>query len=137
MYSRRQRYKTSQAFTYIEMLITVVIISVCFLPLMRLFSTSVIAAAGAGDLATAVNLGREGIEKIKNLNFTEAQLLVAGSSFYPPEGEPALTLNQQEWRIEQIIVSGSDPLEVRVKVFKADDMKKPIATLVTLIEDLQ
>ena len=137
-YRNARRYFLSlTGFSYIEMLITVVIISVCFFPLLRLFSTSIVSAVGASDLATAVNLAREEMEKIKNLNFTEMQLINMGNTFYPPLDEPPLTLNGQTWRVERVIVAGTDPLEVHVCVFKSDNMKKPLARLVTLIEDLQ
>ncbi|MEA3328658.1 MAG: type II secretion system protein [Candidatus Omnitrophota bacterium] len=127
----------NSGFTYIELLVTIAIISVCFFPLLRLFSTSVVSVAGSSDLATALDLAREEMEKMKNLNYSEAQLAAVGNVFYPPAEKPPLTLNKQDWRVERIIIPGSDPLEVHVRVFKTDNMKKPVARLVTLIEDLQ
>lgn len=123
--------------TYIEILITVVIILVCFVPLSKLFTTSIMAVSMTSDLSTAVNLGREEMEKIKNLNLTETQLADRGSRFYPSIEEPPLTLNSQDWRIKRVIIQDSDPLEVRVYVFNAGNMEKPVALLVTLMEDLR
>ena len=123
--------------TYIEILITVVIILVCFIPLSKLFTTSIMAVSMTSDLSTAVNLGREEMEKIKNLNLTEAQLAARGSRFYPSIEEPPLTLNNQDWRIKRVIIQDSDPLEARVYVFNAGNMEKPVALLVTLMEDLR
>lgn len=127
----------SVGFTYIEMVITVVIIAICFVPLIRMFSTSINEVSYAGDKLTALNLAREEIEKIKNLNLTEAQLLALGNAVTPPKSEPALKRNNADWRIERILKPASDPLEVKVIVWRSALAPQKVLELTTLIEDLE
>lgn len=125
-----------KAFTYIELMITVMIIAICFVPLMSMFSSSIKEMTYAGDKLTALNLAREEMEKIKNLNFTEAQLLALGNTEMPPNGK-ALVRNNVNWRIERTFGDGSDPLEVRVSVYRESKAPQKMIELVTLIEDLE
>lgn len=127
----------SVGFTYIEMVLTVVIIAICFVPLIRMFSTSINEVSYAGDKLTALNLAREEIEKIKNLNLTEAQLLALGNAVTPPKSEPALKRNNADWRIERILKPASDPLEVKVIVWRSALAPQKMLELTTLIEDLE
>lgn len=129
--------KRKGGFTYIEMVITVVVITICFTPLLRMFSSSITEVAYAGDKLTALNLAREEIEKVKNLNFTEEQLFVLGSIVTPPKNEPPVRRNRAEWRIERVLKDGSDPLEVRVIVWREGKVPQKILELATLIEDLE
>ena len=79
------------------------------------------------------------MERLKNLGYTEAQISEAGDVWEPELGKPPLEMNQAKWRILRKIIRGSDPLEVRVLVFR-EPIKaglKPVLELVTLIEDLE
>lgn len=133
--SKMQNLK--RGFTYVEMVITVVIIAICFVPLMRMFSASIGEVAYVGDKLTAFNLAREEMEKIKNLNFSEAQFLALGNAVIPPKGSPPLRRNKINWRIERILKEGTDPLEIRVLVWREDKKPQKILELATLIEDLE
>ena len=130
-----QRISASNGFTYIEVLITLAIVSVLFIPMMQLFSYGLYSPTLSGDMITAVNLCRREMEKVKNLNLTKTQLKNQGDLWTPGLEEPPLEINRAKFRILRQIKPGSDPLEVKVEVYVADNLKKPIASLVTLIED--
>lgn len=145
------------AFTYIELLITLTIIAVLFVPIMQLFSTALSASSTSQDLITATCLARWEMERIKNLNVTKEELSAIGNTVYPPIEEKPLDLNNMLWRIKREIIkqaSENDPIEIRVHVFpvrvkkevgeekKASEElaysteEKPIITLVTLFENM-
>lgn len=132
-------------FTLIEILITLSVMAICFLPLMRMFSASLEQVYASSDLTTARYLAAEGMEKLKNLGFTQAQMEDLGSVWEPAMGRPALELNHKNWRVLRKIMPGTDPLEVRIQVYQEPTMDtrrkvfkdgKPVVELVTLIEDL-
>ncbi len=144
-----------KAFTYIELLITLTIIAVLFVPIMRLFSHSIQASRSSQDLMTATSLARWGMERIKNLNVTKEQLLEMGNSLYPPADEKPIEMNEMKWRIKREVIKGTDPLEVRVCVYQVREKKEvggekeisdeltyyasqdePLVTLVTLVENM-
>ena len=158
-----QPLRAGAGFTYIELLITLTVMAVLFVPVMQLFSHSLMASSTSQDLMTATNLARWGMERIKNLNATKKQLSEIGDVMYPPADKEPLELNGMKWRIKRKIKKGSDPLEVRVHVYIVGDKDiveeneedvyavitetsdeayveveedKPLMTLVTLIEDM-
>jgi len=128
--------KNRNGFTYIEILITLSVLAILFVPVMQLFSTSLNATQESEDRITATNLARWQMERIRNLNLTEAQMVTKGDEVYPPEGEPPFLLNKTYWRIHTEMVEASDPLEVRVHVFRESEPQKMMITLVTLVEDM-
>lgn len=125
-----------KGFTYIELLITLAIVAVLFIPIMQLFSHSLYSTRISQDMITATNLAKWEMERIKNLNTTKAQLREIGDSIYPPLKEQPLVMNNAKWRIKREIIKESDPLEVRVEVFYEGKTDKPIIALVTFIEDM-
>lgn len=120
---------------------TIVIINICFLPLIQMFSTSLEQTSMAGDLSTSRYLAQEGMEKIKNQNLTVAQLVKQGDVWEPARNMPPLMLNKQGWRVLRKINTDMSPLEVRVQVFKEADLlrdgenTKPFVEVITLHED--
>lgn len=120
------------AFTFLEILITLCIIAVLFLPMMRLFSYALNSTTYSKELITATNLAKWQMERLKNIAVTKEQVRAMGNTVYPEENKPPLIVNNIPWRIKQIIKEG-DPLEVRVEVYR--DKESPLMTLVTLIED--
>lgn len=134
-------YKQTKGFTFIELLITLAVIAICFLPLMRMFSVSLEQVYVTEDLTTARYLAQEGMERVKNLGFTEAQLEDLGDVWAPALDKPALELNGKRWRILRKIIKGTDPLEIKIQVYQVSSHKhqvsdKPIVEVVTLVEDL-
>ena len=129
------RMFNKDAFTYIEILITLAIIAILFVPMMRLFSYGLYSVTISGDMITATNLARMQMEKIKNLNLTKKQFKQLGDQWEPKKEEPPLEVNQVKWRIWTHFEPDSDPLEVSVRVYLAENTEKPVASLVTLVED--
>jgi len=133
--------KRTNGFTFIELLITWAVIAICFLPLMRMFSASLEQVYVTNDLTVARYLAQEGMEKVKNLGFTEAQFEDLGDIWEPALDKPPLELNNRYWRVFRKIVKGTDPLEIRIQVYQLSAIsyqlsEKPIVEVVTLVEDL-
>ena len=129
------RLTAQSSFTYIEVLITLAMLGILFVPMMQLFSYGLSSPAVSGDAITACHLARWEMEKVKNLNLTTAQLKKQGDLWMPSLEQPPLEINQKKWRVLRHINPASDPLEVYVEVFSADNLRKPLASLVTLIGD--
>ena len=133
--------KRTNGFTFIELLITLAVIAICFLPLMQMFSASLEQVYVTNDLTVARYLAQEGMEKVKNLGFTEAQFEDLGDIWEPALDKPPLELNNRYWRVFRKIVKGTDPLEIRIQVYQLSAIsyqlsEKPIVEVVTLVEDL-
>lgn len=133
---RKTRLYRPKGFTYIELLITLVVLAVLFVPVMQLFSYSLHATGVSRDLITATNLAKWQIEKIKNLNVSKEQLRSMGDEIYPPAEEEPLEMNSVKWRIKKEIIAKTNPLEIRVHAYYDGYEKEPIVTLITLIEDM-
>ena len=129
------KLSASSAFTYIEILISLAVIAVLFIPMTQLFSHAIYSVSVSGEGITAVNLARWEMEKVKNLNITKSGLKKIGDLWTPKLDEPPLEINQSKWRILRRINPDSDPLEVRVEVYRADNLNKAVSSVVTLIED--
>ena len=136
LWSVDYRLWTKRAFTYIELLITLAIIAILFIPMMQLFSHSLHSIVVSQDLITATNLARWEMERVKNLNMTKTQLREAGDLIYPSLKDEPLEMNNAKWRVRKEILKESDPLEVRISAFRDGEPDRPIVTLVTLIEDM-
>lgn len=119
-----------EGFTYIEMLVTLAIIAICFVPLTRMFSGNIEETVYLGNLVTAMALARQEIEKVKNLALTEKQIETIGDIHYP-----AIIMNGTSCYVERNIKPGTDPLEIRVRVYRENEFDKPMVELVTLFED--
>lgn len=122
-------------FTYIELLITLAVMGILFIPVMQLFSQSLYASGSTQDLITATSLARWEMERIRNLNVTKERLKEMGNSIYPPMDEPPFEMNGMKWRITREMVEETDPLEVRVHVARDAEPERPVVTLVTLVEN--
>lgn len=131
------RGTTHNAFTFIELLISLTVIAIAFLPLMQMFSTGLEQVYSLAELNTASSLAHEAMEKLKNLNFTEAQIKALSDIWQPSLDKSPLVLNEREWRVLRKVDKNSDPLEVRILVYSEPitEPPKPVVELVTLIED--
>ena len=115
---------------------TLAVVGILFVPVMQLFSSTLYSTNQNQEMITAMNLAQSEIERTINLNLTKAQLQEHGTEIIPPVDEKPLELNKSFWRIKREIVPGTDPLEIRVMVYKEERPDKPLVTLVTLIEDM-
>ena len=48
---------------------------------------------------------------------------------------PEIRMNDSVFFVERHVASGSDPLEIRIKVYMKNQREEPLVELVTLIED--
>lgn len=127
---------TKKGFTYTEVLITLAVMAALFVPMMQLFSHSLVSSAVTGQTITALNLAKWQVERVKNLNYTISQLKEIGDTYFPPLEEPPLDLNGQKWRAFTDIDPDSNPLKVKVMVFFNEKLNdKPLVELVTLLAD--
>ena len=142
--------RDERGFTFIEILMTLAIIAILFVPIMQLFSNSLFATTQSLEMITATNLAKSYMEKTINLNMTKTHLREEGSQYFPPAGQAPFEINKTRWRVQREIIEGTDPLEVRIHVFHAEEIDpdiakpadnlsgrqvKPVVSLVTLIED--
>lgn len=125
----------SRGFTFIEILIALAVIAVLFIPMIQLFSSAMYSVTVSGEGITAVNLARWEMEQVKNLNLTKAGFKKIGDLWTPKLKEAPLEMNQAKWRVLRRILPDTDPLEIRVEVYRNDNLNKPVATVTTLVED--
>ena len=69
--------KNNRGISFIEIMIALIVISVCVIPLMRMYTTAMNETAFIDDYLTAIDLGREEAEKLKNLALSGRQLSLA------------------------------------------------------------
>ena len=122
-------------FTFVEIILAITVMAIAFMPILNLFTTAVEQINLTNELSTALNLGREGMEMVRNLNLPVDRLEQQQESYYPPHKSPPLLVNNIEWRIHTVFHAGSRPLQVNVRVFR-EGGDEPILELVTLFEDL-
>jgi len=127
--------KGFSGFTYVEILITLTIVAILFVPMMQLFSQAMGATTTSREMIIALNLGRWEMERVKNLGSNATRLKALWNSPWPPEreGEP-LEFNGRLWRIDRFLKAESDLLEVTVFV-RREGQKKPLVALTSLLTD--
>ena len=115
-------------FTFVEILLTLLILSIAVTPLMQLYATASEQVAYTDDLRTGLDLAREEIEKVKNLALTEEQIKRLGNVISPP-----LQLNQGVWYTVRLVNPSASPLELQVLVYRHELAGSPMVSLVTII----
>ena len=128
------RYCRLRGFTFIEILVTLAVFGILFVPVMQLFSQGLDATVHSKALLTAVNLARWEAERTRNLGSDARLLKKEGDVTWPQAEEPAFPLNGTLWRIHRTLKLDSDPLEVTIEVNR-EGQSKPMTTLVLLICD--
>ena len=119
-------------FTFVEILITLALFGILFIPVIQLFSQAMDASGQSRAVLTAVNLARWEAERTRNLGFDVRRLKTEGDIVWPPLTEPAYSFNGYFWRIYRALKSGSEPLEVTIDVMQ-EGKNKPMAHLVMLV----
>ncbi|MFH0925164.1 MAG: prepilin-type N-terminal cleavage/methylation domain-containing protein [bacterium] len=140
---KKYELTTSVGFTFIELLVALMLVSVCFIPLMRMFTTSTEQVISLDELVTARCLGQEAMERLKNLQIKPDKLEEMGDIYYPPLDTPPLSINGRDWRVVYKTLKGSSPIKVTVEVYKEYPFQskdnfidnQSVLEFVTLIED--
>jgi type II secretory pathway pseudopilin PulG len=127
--------RRSHGFTYVEMLVVTTLIGLCFVPLLHMFVRSLHEVQSYSQLGTAMQLGRNEMETVKNLRLSAQQIAEAGVKWTPPLEEAPAEVNHGTWRVKRMPIDHTDPLEIWVEVYDAAELGKPVFQLVTLIED--
>ena len=122
------RIKKPSGFTFIEIIITLVLIAVCAVPLMQLYATAVEQTGAVDELRMGLDLAREEIEKVKNLALTEDQLKSIGNIVSPP-----VFLNKTVWFTVRLVDPDASPLKVTVFVFRDSLNTRPVVSLITIM----
>ena len=98
------RIRSRNGFTLLEIIITIVILSVGLLVLSQAFSTGMLASTDAENVDLALNIAQAEMEEIRNTSFSGI-----GSS------EPTSDPNFPNFTTT-VTVTGTDPKEVNVSV---------------------
>ena len=126
--------RLTAGFTYVEILITLSLLAILFIPMMQLFSSAMEATNTSRDLITAVSLARWEMERAKNVGVSTSRLKALGDTVWPPTEEPPLALNGRTWRVYRLLTAESDPLQVTVEA-RREQEAKAVARLTTLVTD--
>ena len=119
---------SSGGFTFIEILVTLLVLAVAVTPLLQLYATAVEQLGYADDLSTASDLAREEIEKVKNLALTEKQFKQMGNVISQP-----IRLQKRTWYTVRMVDPDMTPLEVRVYVYRETLKGSPMVQMVTIV----
>ncbi len=115
-------------FTFIELLLTLVMFSISAVPLMQMFATAVEQAGTTDEFRTALDLAREEVEKVKNLALTEDQIKALGNVVSPP-----VVLNRTVWFAVRVVDPEAKPLKVTVFIFRDSLSTPPVVSMVTVV----
>jgi len=120
-------------FSFVELMITIILMAMTLAPVMALFSVALEDVSMTSEISTAIHLGQEGMEMIRNMKISVVRDLP--SDYYPDLKEEALFINHHYWRIKRIIHSDTYPLRVDIQVIQ-EPYDRVFLTLSTLLEDL-
>ena len=115
-------------FTFVEILITLAVLSIAVVPLMRLFATAVEQSAYTDDLSTALALAREEVEKMRNLALTPEQIKQMGNVVNPP-----VQLQKTTWYTVRVVDPEAMPIEMEVYVYRGRLGGDPMVRLVAIV----
>jgi len=115
-------------FTFVEVLLTLLILAITTVPLLRLYATAVEQAGVVGEFRVALDLAREEVEKVKNLALTEDQIKAIGNVVSPP-----IVLNRTLWYTVRVVDAEATPLRLSVYVFRDQLAGRPVVSLVTVL----
>ena len=125
---RREHLTATRGFTFVEILITLLVLSIAVVPLLRLFATATEQVSYTDDLRTALDLAREEVEKVKNLALSEEQIKQLGNVVSPP-----VVLNRGVWYTVRLVNPTASPLEIQVLVYRDQLWGTLMTSLVSII----
>ncbi|MDP8260241.1 MAG: prepilin-type N-terminal cleavage/methylation domain-containing protein [Candidatus Gygaella obscura] len=118
-------------FSFVEILLTLVILGIVVLPLMRMYSSSLEHINANKENIVAFNLARMEMEKTRNANFTINQFKIQ------PDKKYTINVNNVDWLVERVIFREKQPLPVQIRVYRKDEPTDPKIIVTTLLEDLE
>lgn len=121
-----RRRAMAGGFSFVEVLITIVLVGVAFMPMMQLFAVGMASMQEAKQYDTAVYYAEEEMERLALAGEDISVLRTAG----PVERNP-----DAGWRVQRICKPETQPLEIRIKVFR-QGYEKSIYELVTFKSEL-
>ena len=122
----RRLVTTRSGFTFVEVLVVLLIIGVAFVPLMQMYAKAMEQVSYLSEMRIAIDLAREEMEKVKNLSLTMEQIKYIGNVMSPP-----LSIANARWRTARVIDPASDPLLIDIYVFREPDTSRPLMRLTT------
>ncbi len=117
-----ERRTTKRGFTLLEILITIVILTVGIVAITSAFSSGIFAATDVGKVERALNIGQAKMEEIKDTAF--ASLADSG---------PTADANFPDFNVTVNVAEGEDPMQVDVTVAWNAKGGQPSVTLTTLV----
>lgn len=119
----------TQSFTLLEILITLIILTVGVIAITRAFNAGLLASTDIENVDLALNIAQAKTEEIKNTPFAD----LADSGPVPADSDPASSLARFNVTVD--VAEGQNPMQVDVTV--AWDVKggQTDITLTTLIAD--
>ena len=121
--------KNKTAFTLIELIMTVVLVTIVVIPSSIFIVESIRGAFRSGDTTVAVNLARMEIERSNNLIYTDEDIADEGITPIPDYAGYNYDLSR-----EVTFIDGDPDLkEINVKVYPAGKLGNPEDLLATVI----
>ena len=126
--TKNEKRKAKSGISFVEILITLLIFSICVIPLIRMYTSAISETSYIDDYLVAIDLAREETEKVKNLALSEDQIKKLGNVVSPP-----IYLNKKVWRTARVVDPDKEPLEVYIYVFQGNDFQNSYMTLSTVV----
>jgi type II secretory pathway pseudopilin PulG len=129
-----------QGFTLVEALLALTLLGITVVPLLQLYSSSLGELLAAEERSVAVSLAEREMERVRALGSDEARLRATGAVCEPPVGQLPERVGAASWRTCRALDAQSDPLELRVDVFRVAEGRRgrptgePLFSLATLVE---
>ena len=120
--------KRQAGFTFVEVLITLLVLAIAVTPLLQLYAAATEQVSYTDDLRTALDLAREEVEKVKNLALSEQQIKELGNVVSPP-----IFLNKGVWYTVRLVNPTASPLELQVLIYRDQLWGALMTNVVTII----
>jgi len=127
-------------FTLVEALLALTLLGITVVPLLQLYSASLGELLAAEERSVAISLAEREMERVRALGSDEARLRAGGAVCEPPVGQLPEQIGAANWRTCRALDAKSDPLELRIDVFRVAESKRgrpagePLFSMATLVE---